>query len=1043
MDHRLTWRKSYAPTLLCILLGSVVLISSIVTMPSSLYTPTAHAAEYSTKPTTVFLEDFENGVTGNSPVKLADYQGLVTTYDADEYWMNVHACNGLIVSSGMSADEGICSPEPEQPEQPADPDDPDNPSNPTTPATDVKTDIDTARVRAYALGMKNSGAGSAATNHALTENTYTAAGKISGNTDEKSTLLFATARGITSTSDGTALSQYRGGRRFYNIAVDVASTYCSAASTEDNPTENPVLKLGYTINGGTETSLSGKNGTDICTLTALHNGTDEDLTSTFADESKLDARVAKVRLGTLHGITALKVDENTQSVGLTLRNTTTTATDEGNDVSVDNVRLEDVTPQLTKSFEPAQVPSGGVSRLTFTITNKDDNATKEGWSFTDELPAGLTLASIPDIYTTCGGSVDAGVDQATGRTRVTMTNGILRGGVIPTCVVSVNVSAQVTRETTYANGPDNLTVDYLDEPADDATVTFTPTASGNEDSVEITPAVRKWVDKVDTNKYKLQLAARNVEKTTTEKTMQGADVVLIVDRSSSMHNTVSGTNRTRWQVLQNAVRTFTNNVDSRNAQTADNPDAQIRMSLVEFGTFGAQRQGWTTSGRTILNSMSSTPYSNDSRTSDYLYGGTNWESAFIAANDYINTSNRDVPKYYIFVSDGEPTFRRTGQGSTVPSIAYNRTNPYYQPYAQGWNYNGCVSTTRYGDYYGTCSDDTTTIRNFYGTSRLHGEGNRDSNKWNYNAAVAEARDQSPQDSHIFTVSTGTEALSGMSQFFTDANAGHTGTNTAITSNLDGTSVTGLADAFTRMFEAINTYHEWDARELSINDQLSEWVIPSDWDPDYSGVVTSAAVEMLEYHDDGTPFTNVTETMVCTTVGETNCLPPMCKTGQNPDTHWCIQVRYKAEDRTITAVFPQKYRMLAGYVYRLNFDVEPSAAAHQYFASNGHYPFIRSTSNETTGEENSGSTSENYAGFYSNTDDGAYLSYRIYKDDKPYEDPKKRKYKHPVVQVEFTSDLPLTGAKVTGRSVALISIPLLILSGIAYLISRYAMRHKDS
>src|SRR5260221_701850 len=58
------------------------------------------------------------------------------------------------------------------------------------------------------------------------------------------------------------------------------------------------------------------------------------------------------------------------SVGFVLHNDQTSSM--GNDSSIDNAQIIDVTPQLDKAFSPASIQLGQVSRLTMTITNTTD-----------------------------------------------------------------------------------------------------------------------------------------------------------------------------------------------------------------------------------------------------------------------------------------------------------------------------------------------------------------------------------------------------------------------------------------------------------------------------------------------------------------------------------------------------------------------------------------------------------------------------------------------------------------------------------------------
>lgn len=154
---------------------------------------------------------------------------------------------------------------------------------------------------------------------------------------------------------------------------------------------------------------------------------------------------ARLAISTLNS-TAYKLG-SPASLGFTLYNAT--ASGNGNDVAVDIPSILDVTPQLDKSFSPTTVNVGGVSRLTFTVTNTSELAAKNGWSFTDNLPSGLVVASTPGVQTTCsGGSATAVAGSST-----VSVSGNLNAGQA-SCTVSVNVTAPAgTYQNCAANFP--------------------------------------------------------------------------------------------------------------------------------------------------------------------------------------------------------------------------------------------------------------------------------------------------------------------------------------------------------------------------------------------------------------------------------------------------------------------------------------------------------------------------------------------------------------------------------------------------------------
>jgi uncharacterized repeat protein (TIGR01451 family) len=123
----------------------------------------------------------------------------------------------------------------------------------------------------------------------------------------------------------------------------------------------------------------------------------------------------------------------------------------GNDHAFDDISLDDVTPQLDKSFSPDTAQAGGTATLTFTITNTDDLLAKDGWSFTDTLPKGLTLATPAAAATTCPAGTVTAPD---GGSTVSVTGGDLDAGQA-SCTVSVHVTSATTG--TYTNDASNIT----------------------------------------------------------------------------------------------------------------------------------------------------------------------------------------------------------------------------------------------------------------------------------------------------------------------------------------------------------------------------------------------------------------------------------------------------------------------------------------------------------------------------------------------------------------------------------------------------------
>jgi uncharacterized repeat protein (TIGR01451 family) len=100
-------------------------------------------------------------------------------------------------------------------------------------------------------------------------------------------------------------------------------------------------------------------------------------------------------------------------------------------------------PVITKTFSPAAIPVLGHSTLTITILNPNNFTTDlNGVGFTDSLPAGMVVASPPNLANACGGTISGATAGSsafslTGATLLAGTSGTSPG---TTCTVTLNVT---------------------------------------------------------------------------------------------------------------------------------------------------------------------------------------------------------------------------------------------------------------------------------------------------------------------------------------------------------------------------------------------------------------------------------------------------------------------------------------------------------------------------------------------------------------------------------------------------------------------------
>lgn len=287
-------------------------------------------------------------------------------------------------------------------------------------------DTETANLNqlAYALGA-HSGAQTPASNHAVTAYTE---GNPGANATE-----FRTATNVPLASSSG---------RFLTFSVDTAAVNCQVSA--------PLYQFAFLDQAGTATNVGGQ--LNACTSTQTVN---------VPANGTLPARAINVGTYTSNGSVLL----NGSTLGIRMQNANGSGT--GNDAAFDNIRILDVTPQLDKAFTPTSIYAGQSSTLTFTVTNTSELAAKNGWSFTDTLPAGVTLASPTAAATTCPSGV---VTAAAGGTTVGVTGNLSAG--MTSCTVTVNVTSSTVG--TYTNGPANVTETGLNPPGDTTLTVTTP-----------------------------------------------------------------------------------------------------------------------------------------------------------------------------------------------------------------------------------------------------------------------------------------------------------------------------------------------------------------------------------------------------------------------------------------------------------------------------------------------------------------------------------------------------------------------------------------
>jgi len=123
-----------------------------------------------------------------------------------------------------------------------------------------------------------------------------------------------------------------------------------------------------------------------------------------------------------------------------------------NFIAIDNLeftpQLANAAPTIAKAFSPNPIAVGGVSTLTFTLSNPNAGTSLTGVAFSDSFPAGLQVAATPNASTTgCGSPTFA---PAAGNTSVSFSGGTIAAS--GACTVTVDVTATTSGSKVNTTG---------------------------------------------------------------------------------------------------------------------------------------------------------------------------------------------------------------------------------------------------------------------------------------------------------------------------------------------------------------------------------------------------------------------------------------------------------------------------------------------------------------------------------------------------------------------------------------------------------------
>ncbi len=150
-----------------------------------------------------------------------------------------------------------------------------------------------------------------------------------------------------------------------------------------------------------------------------------------------------VTVGTVPGnaLCSMTLNVMATSAGVKVNTTSTISSTEGGVGGTATATLNvDAPPSIAKSFVPNSSAVTGVSTLSFSITNPNSATALTGVSFTDVFPAGVQVASPPNVSTIgCGTPTYA---PAAGDTTLTFSGATILAADL--CTVTVSVTATTT-----------------------------------------------------------------------------------------------------------------------------------------------------------------------------------------------------------------------------------------------------------------------------------------------------------------------------------------------------------------------------------------------------------------------------------------------------------------------------------------------------------------------------------------------------------------------------------------------------------------------
>ncbi|MDP8979995.1 MAG: hypothetical protein M3O35_05320 [Acidobacteriota bacterium] len=250
-----------------------------------------------------------------------------------------------------------------------------------------------------------------------------------------------TTSGIKTNTTSTVSSTNGGSGNAATATISVAlpPTISKAFGAASIPLSGSTSLTFTLANPNSSQSLSGIQFTDSLPaglMVASPTGASNTCNGTFAPGAGNTTLTFTGGVIPANGTCSIAVNVAASSQGAKINTTGAISSNESGAGATSNTATLNVVapPTISKSFSPSTIDLFGTTTLTFTIGNPGGNPVAEnGVTFSDTLPAGLVVASTPNVVNNCGGSVTA----AAGSGSISLANGTASN----TCTIAVNVTA--------------------------------------------------------------------------------------------------------------------------------------------------------------------------------------------------------------------------------------------------------------------------------------------------------------------------------------------------------------------------------------------------------------------------------------------------------------------------------------------------------------------------------------------------------------------------------------------------------------------------